>query len=70
MNEHETFFLQQSVKHALTLSHRDCLHYLQGLLFAVGDYEPAHDLRSLVIRLRETDVQLELIANGQLKLGL
>jgi hypothetical protein len=67
MNEREMFFVQQSITAARQLPHRDCVRFLQGMLFFGGEHEACSGLRGLIATLTEVDQQLELIASDQLK---
>jgi hypothetical protein len=71
MNEDETFFLGESVRHAKTLTVGDCTRFVAGMIFALGETHPAIPrLRRVVTQLMDSDAQLELIKLGQLKLDL
>lgn len=67
MNEREEFFIQQSIAAARELPHRDCVRFLQGMLFFGSEHEACAALRKLIAALTEVDQQLELIASDQLK---
>jgi hypothetical protein len=67
MSEKEEFFYQTSIANALELSNRDCLKFLQGMLFFGGEHPATEGLRRLVMARAECDAQLELIAKDQMK---
>jgi hypothetical protein len=67
MNEKEEFFVQNAVAAALELPNRDCLKFLQGMMFFAGEHPAAERLRQLIMTRAECDAQLELIAKDQLK---
>jgi hypothetical protein len=67
MTQNELFFFEESVRHARTLSYQQCLSFLRGLLFAVGEHPGAGDLRTIIRQMSASDAQLELIQIGQLR---
>jgi hypothetical protein len=67
MNEKEEFFVQVSIATAMNMSNRDCLKFLQGMLFLAGEHDALAGVRRLVMARAECDAQLELIAKDQLK---
>lgn len=70
MNPDEHFFITQCVSYARSLPYVDCLRYLRGLLYACGDSPHVADVLHLVHKMEQNDQQLELMASGQLHLGL
>jgi len=66
----QTFFLEESIRHARRMSYCDCLSYLEGLLVTVGNNDDVLPIREAVAAIRRSDQQLELIASGQLRLNL
>jgi hypothetical protein len=71
MEDHEQFFISESIAHARSLPLPDCVRYLEGFLKSIGEDHPAAStLRSIYQALQESDQQLDLIQLGQLKLKL
>jgi len=70
VNADEHFFITESIRYARSLPYLDCLKYLRGMLYACGDSPHVADVLDLVHKMEQNDQQLELIASGQLRLGL
>lgn len=63
-------FVREIAEHARALPMRDAVVFLQGCLALAGDAEVMAEVRRSYMLLRQGDEQLELIADGQLKLNL
>lgn len=70
MNEAQQFFISQTIALVRGMKIHDAVIYLRGLLQTCADEASLPELRKVYINLSESDKQLELIQNGQLKLSL
>src|SRR4051812_19692930 len=66
----ERFCISEAITFARSLSYCDCLRFLQGFVLLAGESQETQPLREVIAELQQSDRQLELIAEGQLKLQL
>jgi hypothetical protein len=66
----EEFCISEIARHARSLSYCDCLSLLGGFLVLADDAPEVQPLREIVAAMTQNDLQLELLASGQLKLEL
>jgi hypothetical protein len=64
------YFVYEAAAYARSLPLPDCARFLRGMLESVPDEQLTGKLRTLFPVVFECDRQLELIATGQMKLGL
>lgn len=70
MSNAQEYFIAESIAHARTLPLPDAVRFLRGLLESCGDENALAPIRNVYIALSQSDNQLELIQNGQLKFKL
>jgi hypothetical protein len=70
MSEAQHFFIAHSIATARGMKLSEAVVYLRGLLQSCSEETDLRELQQLYVTLSESDKQLELIQNGQLKLSL
>lgn len=68
MSQPQEIWFRESVRTARTLPLREAVLFIQGLLMSCHDSEAKDEMRKIYTSLANTDKQLQLIEDGQLRL--
>lgn len=73
MTHPENYFVAESLRHARTLPHAECIDYLRGLIMLIDGNIVTNgglDLHTAVRKQLDSDAQLELIAASPMEFHL